>query len=168
MSAKDETNENVIPNSLASVVAAVEVVCAELASQGDFRAFGPERWIRNVMLAWDDQIQHLAFVLDAGMSLLIVYVSLRLPNSSNYIDLLEKATARANYGLLPGCFEINLDNGEIRYRSVLNLLSSEISTRDVAQLLAGALLMTRTYAPAFQKIILSGVDPIEAIEKIES
>jgi hypothetical protein len=168
MSTKGETNENVIPNSLASVVTAVEFVCAELASKGDFRAFGSERWIRNVMLAWDDQIQHLAFVLDAGMSLLAVYVILRLSTSSNYRDSLEKAIARANYGLLPGCFEININNGEVRYRSVLNLLSSEISTRDVAQLLTGALLMTRTYAPAFQEIILSGVDPIEVIEKIES
>lgn len=157
---------NNIPDSFASVLEAVEAICAEFDSKDSFRSFGPGRWIRDVNVA-DDDIQHVAFLLDAEPPLLAVYVILRLPGAYGCGDSLAKALARANYGLLPGCFEIDLDTGEARYRSALNLLSDEIKAPDVAQLLSGALLMSRTYAPAFQKIVQAGADPLQAVDEIE-
>jgi hypothetical protein len=156
-----------IPDSFASIVESVEAICAEFDSKEDFRLLEPARWIRDVNVA-DDDILHVAFLLDTDARLLAAYVILRLPNASRFGESLAKALARANYGLLPGCFEIDLDTGETRYRSTLNLVSDEITTREVAQLLRDALMMARTYAPAFQKIVESGADPLQAIDEIES
>lgn len=156
-----------IPDSFAPVLKAVKVICADFDSDEDFRLFGPDKWICDVALD-DDQIEHAAFILDTAAPLLAVYVILRLPKASRRVNSLAKALTRANYGLLPGCFEIDLDTGETRYRSALPLFSKEISPRDVAQLFSGALLTTKTYAPAFQKVVKSRADPLKAVDEIEA
>lgn len=159
---------NGIPDHLASVVAAVEAVCSDLDATSAFRPFGPQRWIRDVTALWGDGIQHVALLLDADAPLLAVYVTLELPEPSRHVDSLAKAAARANYGLLPGCFEIDVETGETRYRSALYQFSETLGTREVAQLVSEALMMTKTYAPAFQKIVTSNADPVEAVAEIES
>jgi hypothetical protein len=157
-----------IPDGFSATVAAVESVCAELRSKGSFEPLAPERWVLNIDVAWADPVDHVAFVLDTEVPLLTVYVGIRLPQAAPHGDALAKAIARANHGLLPGCFEIDVETGEMRYRSVLELTSDEVDARIVARLLSAALLMTETYAPAFERIIESGADPLAAVDEIES
>ena len=157
-----------IPDSLASTLEAVEAVCAEFDSDGEFRPAGPGRWLCDVGFGWEGPILHVGFVLDTDAPLLAVYVTLALPRAERHTDLLAKAVARANYGLLPGCFELDLDTGETRFRSVLFLPSEELGTHEVAQLLANALVITKTYMPAFERIARSGADPIAAVDEVES
>ena len=158
----------VIPDSLAATLEAVEAVCAEFDSHGEFRPAGPGRWICDVGFGWESQIQHVGFVLDTDAPLLAVYVTLGLPGAERHTDSLAKAVARANYGLLPGCFELDLESGETRFRSVLFLPSEEVGTHEVAQLLANALVIAKTYVPAFERIVRSGADPVEAVDEVES
>jgi hypothetical protein len=157
-----------VPDRFAPVVAAVEDVCSQLGARGTFRPLGPERWICDVELSWIDAVEHVAFVLDTDGPLLAVYVVLRLPGAVDRADALAQAIARANYGLLPGCFELEIGTGEIRYRSVLELIVDDVATRPVAQLLSRGLLMTNTYAPAFERVVQAGADPLEAIDEIET
>ena len=157
-----------VPERFSSVVRAVEEVCSELSPEGSFRPIGDERWVRNVEVVWDEPVELVAFLLDADGPLLAVYVVLRLPCAVDHGDALAKAIARANYGLLPGCFELDLDTGETRYRSVLELPSGETDTQTVAQLLSRALQMAETYAPAFKRIVESGADPLAAVDEIEA
>lgn len=156
-----------IPSSFAAVLKAVDTICAEFNAGEAFSPFGPQRWIRDINVE-DDDVQHVAFLLDADAPLLAVYVVLRVPGASARAASLAKATARANYGLLPGAFEIDLESAEMRYRAALVLFSDQVTARDVAGLLSGALLTARTYAPAFQKIARSDADPLEAIDEVES
>jgi len=154
------------PDSAA--VRAVEAVCAEFDSKGEFLPLDAGRWIRHLRLTWGDGVQHVAFVLDSEALLLAVYVVLRLPNPADRRDALARAVTRANYGLLPGCFEVDLDGGETRYRSVLQPLPAEPGVRDVAQLLSAALVTAAAYAPAFQRVVLEGADPVQAVDDVEA
>jgi hypothetical protein len=156
-----------IPAKMTPVARVVEEVCLELGSKGNFQPQGADIWVRDVMLVWEEPIEHVAFLLDAKAPLLAVYITLHLPDSKDHSDRLAKALARANYGLLPGCFEIDTDSGEIRYRSILMPVSKETDDAYIAGLIADALVMTQTYALAFQKIIASDADPIESIDEVE-
>ena len=160
--------DNKIPATLAHVVDVVNIVCRDLDPSGHFRPFSAGRWVRLIHLAADEDIEHVLLMLDAEPTLLTAYVIVHLDDAAHHAVALAQAIARANYGLLPGCFEIDLDSGETRFRTTLNFRADTIKHREVAQLLADALLMTKTYAPAFRKVIQSGVSPMDAIEEIES
>jgi hypothetical protein len=156
-----------IPKALGPLVAAVEEVRAEFASSGKGRRLDEGHWTWDVGDEWSDPIDHVAYVLDPDAPMLAVYVMLRLPGASSQVDPLARAVARANFGLLPGCFELNLDSGAIRLRSGLFLPTATTGTREVAQLLSNAIVIAQIYAPAFHGIIESGVDPEKAIDAID-
>lgn len=162
---KRKSNE--IPKNFEKVVSAVEKVCAEFDSKETFRFIGGKKWIRDVKIELDDHVRQMAFVIDIERSLLAAYVVLRLSDVSNKLTEILLAIARINFGLLPGCFEIDLESGEVRFRSELTVQGGKTTIKAVAQLLSGALLMTRMYAPAFQKIIESDADPLETIDEVE-
>lgn len=159
---------NAIPTTLSHAVEVVDTVCRDLDPGGHFRPFSEGRWIRFIHLATDEDIQHVLLMLDVAPPQLTAYVIIRLDDAAHHAVALSQVIARANYGLLPGCFEIDLDSGETRFRSTLNIRADTINPREVAQLLSDALMMTKTYAPAFRKVIQSGVSPLDAIEEVES
>ncbi len=165
---KKQSKQKKIPVAFKSAVKAIDEVCAEFESEGSFREMGSKRWIRDIEIDLDDHISQIAFVLDTEFSLLAVYVILRLPDARKRMHEFLMALSRANFGLLNGCFEIDFDTGESRFRNVLNLRDKKTDTKEVAQLLSGALLMARTYVPAFQKIIETDADPLETIDEVES
>lgn len=165
---KKQSKQKKIPAAFKSVVKAIEEVSAEFESEEDFEKFGEEGWIRNVEIKEDDHVSQFAFVLNTELSLLAIYVILRLPDARKRMHEFLMALTRANFGLLNGCFELDFDTGEARFRSVLNLRDKKTDTLEVAQLLAVSLTMARTYVPAFQKIIKNKVDPLETIDEIES
>lgn len=156
-----------IPAALEPVLAAVRTIAADLQSDGEFHYNGENRWHCDVNVG-DEAVQHTIFLLDSDDPLLAVYVMIRLPAGMEHIDLLVKAVVYANNGLLPGCFEIDLESGEIHYRSALSPVTGHITPMEVAHLLGGALMMSKTYAPAFQKVAATGADPIQAIDEIEN
>jgi|SRR5436190_7456588 len=156
-----------IPAELDPVVAAVRTIAAEFESDGAFHYDGENRWHCDLNIA-DESIEGALFLLDSDDPLLAVYVVIRLPNALEHIELLLKALAYTNNGLLPGCFEIDLQTGEMHYRNALAPVSNQITPREVAHLLGAALMMTKTYSPAFQKIAATGVNPIAAIDEIEA
>lgn len=156
-----------IPVYLKPVLDAVDVIAREFESAEDFRLMGDNRWLRDLDRACDEDVLHAVLILDADAPLLAVYVILRGLDNARHRDALAKGMTRANYGLLPGCFELDFDTGEARYRSVLSVVSPKIAAHDVAQLLSGALLTAKAYAPALRKIA-KGADPIQAIDAIEN
>jgi hypothetical protein len=158
------TNE--VPGRFRSTAQAIDTVCAEFGAGGGLRSFSDGRWIRDLDIAWTKPVQHVAFILDTEARLLVAYVILDLPHVPTARNQLAQAVARANYGLLPGCFEIDLDGGQTRYRSVVPLGGEGVTTREVAQLLADALEIAAAYAPSFNAVA-GGDDPALAIDRVE-
>lgn len=74
---------------------------------------------------------------------------------------------RANYGLPIGNFEMDLDDGEIRYKTGVDVEGDQLSTALVRQAIRANVIMMDQYLPGILAIISSEVTPLEAIMKIE-
>jgi hypothetical protein len=74
---------------------------------------------------------------------------------------------RANYGLIVGNFEMDFADGEIRYKTSIDINSDEL-TSDVIQRLVYANVTTMDeYLPGIIAVIESEVEPVDAIALIE-
>jgi hypothetical protein len=98
---------------------------------------------------------------------LIVYALLPLPAPEGLRSRVSEAVQRANWGLPHGNFELDLDDGELRFKTSAFLTGGAA----VAEPLEG-LLFTNTatvdrYLPAFSAVIVQGADPRAAIERVD-
>lgn len=75
--------------------------------------------------------------------------------------------ARANFGLPSGNFEMNLETGEIRFRSSLFAANRYLSYDEIEDLLYTAVLQTDLYLPGILQVN-NGVSPVEAIAVVEN
>lgn len=76
--------------------------------------------------------------------------------------------ARVNYTLTVGNFEMDFDDGEIRYRTSIDVEDDRLSTPLFKQLTIANVTMMDLYLPAIRDIIENNVSPAEAIAAIES
>jgi len=83
---------------------------------------------------------------------------------------------RANFGMLSGAFELDMDEGELRYRTSLDFTGA-----DAAQLAASALLRplirqmvygnvvnVDRYFPGVMSVLYAGLSPTEAVARVEA
>jgi hypothetical protein len=76
--------------------------------------------------------------------------------------------ARANYGLRLGKFELDLDDGEVRFQ-VSQILVDEAVGQDVIDRMIGTTVnMLETYLPALLSVIYANEQPKEAIARVEA
>jgi len=83
------------------------------------------------------------------------------------VDLAE-FILRANLGAVLGCFEMNVDDGEVRYRTGLDITDTQLETTMLRNMVLANLLMMDTYLPGLLAVVHGGVAPHIAIEKIET
>jgi hypothetical protein len=74
---------------------------------------------------------------------------------------------RANSGLLIGNFEINLDDGEICYKTSLDVSDAELSPALVKNVVYMNVLMMDRYLPGIMAVLYGEVSPAEALARIE-
>jgi len=75
---------------------------------------------------------------------------------------------RANYGLIIGNWELDFDDGEIRYKTSLDIEGDEISTALIKQVVHANVVITDKYFPGIVEIINNDMLPQEAITLVES
>lgn len=75
---------------------------------------------------------------------------------------------RANYGLIIGNFEFDFSDGEIRYKTSINVDSSNLDVAVISQLIYTNLLNADKYLPGILAILDSEILPEEAIASLES
>lgn len=75
---------------------------------------------------------------------------------------------RINYTSLLGCFEMDVDDGELRFRVTFPLDESEISDSQIERSLVVAAMMADRYYPAFMSLIHAAMAPEAALETIDS
>ena len=89
-------------------------------------------------------------VFEPSLERLLVYaILIETGAASSRPQQLELLT-RVNYGLGSGCFEMDLDDGEIRYRITLPAVMA--MPHVVLPMLADACMTVDTYAPAFDAV----------------
>lgn len=72
-------------------------------------------------------------------------------------------TTRVNYGLMVGNFEIDLDDGDLRYKTSLMLNDAELDGELMEGLLYSNVTVFDRYLPVLRAVIEEGADPAVAL-----
>lgn len=75
---------------------------------------------------------------------------------------------RANLGLYIGNFELDLGDGEVRYKTSADVEDTEIGASFVQKLVYPALSTMDRYAPGIQRLVEESVPPALLIHQIEN
>lgn len=71
--------------------------------------------------------------------------------------------ARINFGQVVGNFEMNLDDGEVRFKTSLDFEGGELTLPLLRQLFAANVAMMEHYVPAILAVVLRGREPSAAL-----
>lgn len=75
---------------------------------------------------------------------------------------------RANYGLLLGNFEMDLDDGDLRYKTSIDVEGAELTPALVRSLMYANVMTMSSYFPGLMNLLYSDISPTEAIAKAEA
>lgn len=84
----------------------------------------------------------------------------------NRLDVAEFLT-RANFGLIIGNFEMDIESGEIRYKTGIDVEGDRLTPALVKRLVYANVLTMDTYLPGLMTVIYGDVAPAEAIAQVE-
>jgi hypothetical protein len=73
---------------------------------------------------------------------------------------------RANFELTCGNFEMNFSDGEVRYRTSINIEDGNLTNDMIAQLLYGNIESMDRYYPGIMSIVNSEISPEDALHQI--
>jgi hypothetical protein len=93
------------------------------------------------------------------------YSPLRVPVGSR--PATAEAVARANYGLRVGKFELDIDDGDLRFQASQVLTSDSVGETVIDRLITTTMAMLDMYLPAFLSIIYGNELPQDAIRCVE-
>jgi hypothetical protein len=74
---------------------------------------------------------------------------------------------RANYGMVIGNFELDFSDGEIRYKTSIDVEGEELTEGMIHHLVYANVYTMDRYFPGFMKILYSGTLPEDAIKEVE-
>ncbi len=74
---------------------------------------------------------------------------------------------RANYGLFLGNFELDFEDGEVRFKTGIDVEGDELTTALVRQVVYSNVIMMDRYLPGLLKVIYGGMSPSDAIGEID-
>jgi hypothetical protein len=74
---------------------------------------------------------------------------------------------RANFGLVIGNFELDLDDGELRYKTSVDVEGTELTEPMIDQLVLANVAITDRYLPGIVAV-LQGAEPQAAVASIEA
>ena len=75
---------------------------------------------------------------------------------------------RINFGLVVGNFEIEIDGGEIRFRTSMDLDDVGLTTNIIRNLVFGNIAVVNDYLPAINRVLHGGMTADEAIQMLEA
>lgn len=92
-------------------------------------------------------------------------------SSVNAPDTRRAATAefitRANYGLIIGNFELDYDDGEVRFKTSVDVEGETLSVNLVRHLVYANILTMDRYLPGLLKVFYGNEEPEDVIKEIE-
>jgi hypothetical protein len=97
----------------------------------------------------------------------IVHSAFNPPVPEERRDAVALFLTRANYGILIGNFEIDLDDGELRYKTSIDVHGSELTEALLDNIVVANVAMFDRYVPGIEAVV-RGMDPVDAISAIEA
>ena len=74
---------------------------------------------------------------------------------------------RANYGMYIGNFEMDFNDGEVRFKSSMDFEDEALSHNLIRNTIYPSVRLMDTYLPGLMKVVYGGVDARTAVEEIE-
>jgi hypothetical protein len=74
---------------------------------------------------------------------------------------------RANYELVIGNFEMDLSDGEIRYKTSIDVEGDELTSALIRQIVYYNVMTMNKYLPGLMSVLYANVQPEQAIRQIE-
>jgi hypothetical protein len=74
---------------------------------------------------------------------------------------------RANYGLVVGNFELDYEDGEIRFKTSIDVADDRLSPALIRNIVYANVLVMDRYLPGILQVIYGQVPPIDAIRQVE-
>ena len=95
-----------------------------------------------------------------------VYFPLKVPEK-NRLAVSELMT-RINYNLKIGNFEFDMKDGEIRYKTSVDIEGSELVTKMIHSMVSASLSTSDTYFPAVMHICYGNKTAVEALDELSN
>ncbi len=119
--------------------------------------FSGERALVDCWVACYEETERLA---------VIAHIPIAIPESKR-LAVAEYIT-RANFGILVGNFELDLGDGELRFKTSADVEDTEIGTTFVKNLLAANISSIDRYFPGLMKVLYANMSPADAIAVVRS
>jgi hypothetical protein len=127
----------------------------------------PERSL--LRMAFQGRSGEWAFFAQAReeQSQLVFYSRVSIPIEERRRMAVAELLTRANYGIIVGNFEIDLRDGEVRYKTSLDIEGGSLTPTLVHNLVGTNVRMMDRYLPGIFAVALEDKDPLEALAEIE-
>lgn len=90
----------------------------------------------------------------------------RVPD--NKMNELAEFITRANYGMIIGNFELDYGDGEIRYKTSVDVEDVELVEPLVRHLIYANVLTMDKYFPGLMRVLYAGISPADAVSEVEN
>jgi hypothetical protein len=74
---------------------------------------------------------------------------------------------RANYGLILGNFELDYEDGDIRYKTSIDVVDDRLSPELIRNIVYTNVIVMDRYLPGIMQVIYGQVSPADAIREVE-
>jgi hypothetical protein len=118
-------------------------------------------------MAGEHAVYSFLFRVDEKLEIVCCYarVGFRVP-SEKRLQVCEVLT-RANYGLRVGNFEMDMEDGEIRYKASVDMEGGVLGETMVQNLVRASVAGFDRYYPAVMRVVYAGTSPAEAVGDAE-
>ena len=99
---------------------------------------------------------------------LVCYFNFKDIAPKKHIDQVTKFFTLANFGLIIGNFEVNLDTGQVRFKSSLDFTGIKVQERLVKNVIRSAMDVVEDYGDAAAEVIKGQKTATKAIGEVES
>lgn len=82
--------------------------------------------------------------------------------------IIAEFATRANYGMRIGNFELDMDDGELRYKVSVDVEGSSLTERAVELMISAAVSTADRYYPGVMNVLFGGASAVNAIALIEN
>lgn len=97
----------------------------------------------------------------------VFYSVLPVRTPENKRHAMAEFITRANYGMVIGNFEMDFEDGEIRYKTSLDVEGAELLHPLLRQVVYANIIITDRYLPGIMRVLYSDASPQEVLLSIE-
>ena len=130
-------------------------------------SFNEEAGIFRFGMQYDGKLQKVDFLIRIRDEFFVVYACPPL-TAKDCLPEMAEFIARANYGLQNGCFELDFEDGEIRFRTFVDCDGPLPAESVIRNSVYTAVTMMRRYGDGIAAVLFGAQTPVIAVAACEA